>query len=40
VAWQIVPRRLLEWVSQPAGMRAMMPMMKLEIAVLEQAVAR
>jgi len=39
VAWQIIPRRIFEWVSQPAGMRAMMPMMKLEIAVLEQAVA-
>lgn len=39
VCWQIIPRRLLEYVSQAAGMRAMMPMMKLEIAALEHAVA-
>jgi predicted 3-demethylubiquinone-9 3-methyltransferase (glyoxalase superfamily) len=39
VCWQIIPRRLLEYVSHPAGMRAMMSMMKLEIAALEHAVA-
>jgi predicted 3-demethylubiquinone-9 3-methyltransferase (glyoxalase superfamily) len=38
VCWQIVPGKIMEYVSHPAGMRAMMPMMKLEIAVLEQAV--
>jgi predicted 3-demethylubiquinone-9 3-methyltransferase (glyoxalase superfamily) len=39
VCWQIVPRKIMEYVSKPAGMRAMMPMMKLEIAALEKAVA-
>jgi predicted 3-demethylubiquinone-9 3-methyltransferase (glyoxalase superfamily) len=40
VCWQIVPRKIMEYVSHPAGMRAMMPMMKLDIATLEQAVAQ
>jgi predicted 3-demethylubiquinone-9 3-methyltransferase (glyoxalase superfamily) len=39
VCWQIVPSRIMELVGHPAGMRAMMPMMKLDIAVLERAVA-
>ena len=39
LCWQIVPRRIVEYVSNPAGMRAMMPMMKLDIATLERAAA-
>jgi predicted 3-demethylubiquinone-9 3-methyltransferase (glyoxalase superfamily) len=37
LCWQIVPRKIVDYVSKPAGMRAMMPMMKLDIAVLEKA---
>jgi predicted 3-demethylubiquinone-9 3-methyltransferase (glyoxalase superfamily) len=38
VSWQITPARIKEWVSQPAGMKAMMGMKKLVIAELEAAV--
>jgi predicted 3-demethylubiquinone-9 3-methyltransferase (glyoxalase superfamily) len=37
VAWQIVPRRLTEYVQHPAAMQAMMCMVKLDIATLELA---
>lgn len=37
LCWQIVPRKIVEYVSTAAGMRAMMPMMKLDIATLEKA---
>ena len=37
LSWQIVPRKIVDYVSKPAGMRAMMPMMKLDIATLERA---
>jgi predicted 3-demethylubiquinone-9 3-methyltransferase (glyoxalase superfamily) len=37
VAWQIVPRRLTEYVQHPAAMKAMMGMVKLDIAALELA---
>jgi len=37
LCWQIVPRKIVEYVSTPGGMRAMMPMMKLDIATLERA---
>ena len=37
MCWQIVPRKIAEYVSTAAGMRAMMPMMKLDMAVLEKA---
>jgi predicted 3-demethylubiquinone-9 3-methyltransferase (glyoxalase superfamily) len=40
LCWQIVPRNIIELVSHPDGMRAMMPMMKLDIAVLDAAVAQ
>ena len=36
LCWQIVPRNIVEYVSKPAGMRAMMPMMKMDIAKLEK----
>jgi len=39
LCWQIVPRKIGEYVSKPAGMRAMMPMMKLDIAKLERGAA-
>ena len=39
LCWQIVPRKIIEYVSKPAGMRAMMPMMKLDMATLERATA-
>jgi predicted 3-demethylubiquinone-9 3-methyltransferase (glyoxalase superfamily) len=45
VAWQIVPRRLIELMSDPdaakAGrvMQAMMTMIKIDIAALEKAAA-
>jgi len=37
MCWQIVPRKIVEYVSTANGMRAMMPMMKLDIAKLEKA---
>ena len=37
LAWQIVPARIGELVSNPKAMQAMMGMKKLDIAVLEQA---
>jgi predicted 3-demethylubiquinone-9 3-methyltransferase (glyoxalase superfamily) len=45
VAWQITPRRLIELISDPdaakAGrvMQAMMKMIKIDIATIEQAAA-
>jgi predicted 3-demethylubiquinone-9 3-methyltransferase (glyoxalase superfamily) len=39
MCWQIVPRKIVDYVSTAAGMRAMMPMMKLDIAKLEKAAA-
>jgi len=39
LCWQIVPRKIVEYVSRPGGMRAMMPMMKLDIAKLERGAA-
>jgi predicted 3-demethylubiquinone-9 3-methyltransferase (glyoxalase superfamily) len=40
VCWQIVPSRIIEFVSHPAAMRAMMPMKKLDIATLEKAASQ
>jgi len=37
LCWQVVPAGLQEWLRHPAAMRAMMPMMKLEIAPLKAA---
>jgi predicted 3-demethylubiquinone-9 3-methyltransferase (glyoxalase superfamily) len=37
LCWQIVPRKIVEYVSTPGGMRAMMQMMKMDIAKLEKA---
>jgi predicted 3-demethylubiquinone-9 3-methyltransferase (glyoxalase superfamily) len=37
LCWQIVPRKIVEYVSTAGGMRAMMPMMKLDLAKLEKA---
>ena len=39
LCWQIVPRKIVEYVSRPGVMRAMMPMMKLDIAKLERGAA-
>ena len=39
LCWQIVPRKIVEYVSTASGMRAMMPMMKLDLAKLEKAAA-
>ena len=36
-AWQIVPGRIMELISSPKGMAAMMTMKKLDIAALEEA---
>jgi len=35
--WQIVPENLFDYVSTPGGMRAMMQMIKMDIATLQQA---
>jgi len=40
LCWQIVPSRITELVGHPAAMRAMMPMMKLDIAILEEAASQ
>jgi predicted 3-demethylubiquinone-9 3-methyltransferase (glyoxalase superfamily) len=40
LCWQIVPANIMELVGHAAGMRAMMPMMKLDIATLERAVSQ
>jgi predicted 3-demethylubiquinone-9 3-methyltransferase (glyoxalase superfamily) len=40
LCWQIVPTRIYELVSHPAGMRAMMSMVKFDIAALEAAAAQ
>jgi predicted 3-demethylubiquinone-9 3-methyltransferase (glyoxalase superfamily) len=40
LCWQIVPTKLYELVSHPAGMRAMMLMKKFDIATLEQAASQ
>ena len=37
LSWQIVPTNIFQLVSNPAGMRAMMSMKKLDIAALQQA---
>jgi len=37
VSWQITPVGIKEWVGTPGGMKAMMGMKKLEIAVLKAA---
>ena len=37
LSWQIVPTNIFKLVSNPAGMRAMMSMKKLDIAALQQA---
>jgi predicted 3-demethylubiquinone-9 3-methyltransferase (glyoxalase superfamily) len=39
LCWQIVPRKIVEYVSTPGGMRAMMQMMKMDIAGLEKGAA-
>jgi predicted 3-demethylubiquinone-9 3-methyltransferase (glyoxalase superfamily) len=39
VAWQIVPRRLGEYLQHPKAMQAMMQMVKLDIPTLERAAA-
>jgi len=39
VSWQIVPSGFVEWVRHPAVMRAMMKMVKLDIATLKRAAA-
>jgi len=40
VSWQIVPSNILELVSHPAAMRAMMTMIKMDIAALEKATSQ
>ena len=37
LCWQVVPRNIGELISKPAGMKAMMGMVKLDIAALENA---
>ena len=37
LTWQIVPTRIMDLISNPKGMAAMMTMKKLDIAVLERA---
>lgn len=41
MSWQIVPRKLDEWMKDPAVynrvMKALMPMRKLDMATLEKA---
>ncbi len=37
VAWQIVPAGLMEWLKHPAAMKAMMAMVKFDIAALKAA---
>jgi predicted 3-demethylubiquinone-9 3-methyltransferase (glyoxalase superfamily) len=39
LSWQVVPTNLTRLVNNPAGMRAMMKMVKFEIATLEKAAA-
>ncbi|RXH58929.1 VOC family protein [Granulicella sibirica] len=39
LCWQIVPARLQKLVSTPGGMKAMMSMVKFDIAALEKAAA-
>jgi predicted 3-demethylubiquinone-9 3-methyltransferase (glyoxalase superfamily) len=39
LCWQIVPRALGEWLRHPAAMRAMMKMVKFDIAALSKAAA-
>ena len=39
LSWQIVPRGLVDWLGRPAAMRAMMKMVKFDIATLKQAAA-
>lgn len=39
VCWQIVPRNIAELISTPSGMKAMMSMVKFDIAALEKASA-
>src|SRR5580698_10205121 len=40
LCWQIVPSGIYKLVSNPAGMKAMMSMMKFDIAALEQAASQ
>jgi len=40
VSWQIAPENIMELVKHPNGMRAMMKMVKFDIATLEAAVAQ
>ncbi|HZQ42534.1 MAG TPA: VOC family protein [Acidobacteriaceae bacterium] len=37
VRWQVVPKNIMELVNNPGGMRVMMTMKKLDIAVLQAA---
>jgi predicted 3-demethylubiquinone-9 3-methyltransferase (glyoxalase superfamily) len=37
LCWQIVPTGIYQYISNPAGMRAMMAMTKMDIATLKQA---
>ena len=37
LCWQVVPAGFQEWIRRPAGMRAMMKMMKFDIATLKAA---
>ncbi len=39
VSWQVVPKNIMELVSHPEAMRAMMNMIKLDQAALEKAAA-
>jgi predicted 3-demethylubiquinone-9 3-methyltransferase (glyoxalase superfamily) len=40
LCWQIVPSKLYEMLAHPAAMRAMMTMMKFDIAALKQAASQ
>jgi predicted 3-demethylubiquinone-9 3-methyltransferase (glyoxalase superfamily) len=40
LCWQIVPAKLYEMLAHPAAMRAMMTMMKFDVAALKQAASQ
>jgi predicted 3-demethylubiquinone-9 3-methyltransferase (glyoxalase superfamily) len=40
LCWQIVPTNIYQYVSTPAGMKAMMSMVKFDIAALKQAASQ
>jgi predicted 3-demethylubiquinone-9 3-methyltransferase (glyoxalase superfamily) len=40
LCWQIVPTHLTEWLRHPAAMKAIMSMMKFDIATLKQAASQ